>query len=131
MSSPAFTAIVNRIFALQTGAPGVVKHGLRNSILLADALKNTRGADAHPPPATVHVAGTNGKGSVCSKVAEACRIAGLKTGLFTSPHITSFWCVRARVRYAMFGHLSLTMVLLLILLAIPPATSLCCLLFLQ
>ena len=40
-------------------------------------------------------------------------------------------CVRACMRYAMFGHLSLTMVLLLILLAIPPATSLCCLLFLQ
>jgi len=38
----------------------------------------------------VHVAGTNGKGSVCLKTAEALSRSGLRTGLFVSPHISSF-----------------------------------------
>lgn len=38
----------------------------------------------------IHVAGTNGKGSVSVKLAECCQRSGLKTGLFTSPHIFSF-----------------------------------------
>ena len=35
----------------------------------------------------IHVAGTNGKGSVCAIVSTILREAGYKTGLFTSPHI--------------------------------------------
>jgi len=35
----------------------------------------------------VHVAGTNGKGSVCALVESALRAAGLRTGLYTSPHL--------------------------------------------
>jgi len=35
----------------------------------------------------VHVAGTNGKGSVCAMVESALRADGLRTGLFTSPHL--------------------------------------------
>jgi dihydrofolate synthase/folylpolyglutamate synthase len=38
--------------------------------------------------AVVHVGGTNGKGSVTLKTAESLRAAGLKTGLFVSPHIS-------------------------------------------
>lgn len=38
----------------------------------------------------VHIAGTNGKGSVAFKIAETLRKAGLKVGLFTSPHLTTF-----------------------------------------
>jgi dihydrofolate synthase/folylpolyglutamate synthase len=38
----------------------------------------------------VHVAGTNGKGSVCTKMAKAYELSGNTTGLFTSPHISSF-----------------------------------------
>ncbi len=38
----------------------------------------------------IHVAGTNGKGSVCSMTASALSEAGLKVGLFTSPHLISF-----------------------------------------
>lgn len=38
----------------------------------------------------VHVAGTNGKGSVSLKVARALQHMGLRTGLFTSPHISTF-----------------------------------------
>lgn len=39
---------------------------------------------------TVHVAGTNGKGSVCTKIASTLQKAGYRTGLYTSPHISSF-----------------------------------------
>ena len=43
----------------------------------------------------VHVAGTNGKGSVCAMLDAVCRAEGYRTGLFTSPHLVSF---RERVR---------------------------------
>ena len=38
----------------------------------------------------IHVAGTNGKGSVCAMTDAVCRAAGHRTGLFTSPHLISF-----------------------------------------
>jgi len=38
----------------------------------------------------IHVAGTNGKGSVSLKTATALQAMGFKTGLFTSPHISTF-----------------------------------------
>ncbi len=38
----------------------------------------------------IHVAGTNGKGSVCAMTESALRAAGLRTGLYTSPHLFSF-----------------------------------------
>ncbi|MEZ4226271.1 MAG: folylpolyglutamate synthase/dihydrofolate synthase family protein [Polyangiaceae bacterium] len=38
----------------------------------------------------VHVAGTNGKGSVCAFVAAAAQAAGKRTGLYTSPHLVKF-----------------------------------------
>lgn len=39
---------------------------------------------------TIHVAGTNGKGSVTTKIAKGFEAARFRTGLFTSPHISSF-----------------------------------------
>ena len=39
---------------------------------------------------SVHVAGTNGKGSTCAYIESVLRRAGYKTGLYTSPHITDF-----------------------------------------
>lgn len=39
---------------------------------------------------TVHVGGTNGKGSTSFKIAESLRTCGLRTGLFVSPHLASF-----------------------------------------
>ncbi|CDR33929.1 bifunctional folylpolyglutamate synthase/dihydrofolate synthase [Criblamydia sequanensis] len=44
---------------------------------------------------TIHVAGTNGKGSVCLKIAKALESMGKKVGLFTSPHISTY---RERIR---------------------------------
>ena len=44
---------------------------------------------------TIHVAGTNGKGSVSHTLAAILQASGLKTGLYTSPHLTDF---RERIR---------------------------------
>ena len=38
----------------------------------------------------IHVAGTNGKGSVCTMIAEILKTAGFKTALYTSPHLFSY-----------------------------------------
>ena len=46
-------------------------------------------------PKFLHVAGTNGKGSTCAMLDACCRAAGLRTGLFTSPHLLTF---RERMR---------------------------------
>ncbi|MEP6602808.1 MAG: folylpolyglutamate synthase/dihydrofolate synthase family protein [Spartobacteria bacterium] len=43
----------------------------------------------------IHVAGTNGKGSVCAMIDSICRAANYQTGLFTSPHLVTF---RERIR---------------------------------
>jgi len=43
----------------------------------------------------IHVAGTNGKGSVCALLERMLRRAGLRTGLYTSPHLVDF---RERIR---------------------------------
>ena len=39
---------------------------------------------------TIHLAGTNGKGSTAAMVQSILRNAGLKVGLYTSPHLVSF-----------------------------------------
>lgn len=46
-------------------------------------------------PKIIHVAGTNGKGSVCAMMDAICRAQGYRTGLFTSPHLVTF---RERIR---------------------------------
>jgi len=43
----------------------------------------------------IHVAGTNGKGSVCAMIDSICRAQEYRTGLFTSPHLVTF---RERIR---------------------------------
>jgi dihydrofolate synthase / folylpolyglutamate synthase len=43
----------------------------------------------------IHVAGTNGKGSVCAMIDSICRAHGYRTGLFTSPHLVTY---RERIR---------------------------------
>ncbi len=67
--------------------------GLENIRRLTDAL----GIRVHGPdaPKFLHVAGTNGKGSTCAMLDACCRAGGLRTGLFTSPHLVTF---RERVR---------------------------------
>ncbi|HTY12701.1 MAG TPA: folylpolyglutamate synthase/dihydrofolate synthase family protein [Candidatus Omnitrophota bacterium] len=52
--------------------------------------------DPHSAFKSVHVAGTNGKGSVCAMLDSILREAGYKVGLFTSPHLFR-WEERIRV----------------------------------
>jgi dihydrofolate synthase / folylpolyglutamate synthase len=47
------------------------------------------------PCKVIHVAGTNGKGSVCAMIDSICRAQGYRTGLFISPHLVTF---RERIR---------------------------------
>jgi dihydrofolate synthase/folylpolyglutamate synthase len=60
----------------------VQKFGLSNIALLADALGNP-----HLKIPCVHIAGTNGKGSTAAMLESILRTAGLRTGLYTSPHL--------------------------------------------
>ena len=59
-----------------------------------------RMGDAHRRFSSVHVAGTNGKGSVCAMLYTTLRAAGYRTGLFTSPYLVDF-----RERIQADGHL--------------------------
>jgi dihydrofolate synthase/folylpolyglutamate synthase len=61
-----------------------IKLGLRNTKLLLDGLDNPQ--RAFP---SVQIAGTNGKGSTATMLDSICRAAGIKTGLYTSPHLVS------------------------------------------
>ena len=62
-----------------------IKLGLDNVHRLLDALA----FDARAVK-IIHVAGTNGKGSVCAMLDAVCRAQGYRTGLYTSPHLVSF-----------------------------------------
>ena len=58
------------------------KFGLDRITRLLKALGNPHGAGRF-----VHVAGTNGKGSTCAMIEASLRAAGVRTGLYTSPHL--------------------------------------------
>ncbi len=67
------------------------KPGLERSLALNETLKNP-----HRSYRIIHVAGTNGKGSVSHLLAAILRESKYKIGLYTSPHLTDF-CERIRV----------------------------------
>jgi dihydrofolate synthase/folylpolyglutamate synthase len=61
------------------------RFGLENSFKLAELAGNPQ-----KQLRFIHVAGTNGKGSTCAMLESIYRAAGLRVGLFTSPHLVSF-----------------------------------------
>ena len=61
------------------------KNDLKNTIMLDDYF-----GSPHLKYRTIHVAGTNGKGSVSHMIASVLQEAGYKTGLYTSPHLKDF-----------------------------------------
>lgn len=61
-----------------------MKLGLRNTELLLEKLGNP-----HKSYESVQIAGTNGKGSTAVMLDSICRTSGIRTGLYTSPHLTS------------------------------------------
>ena len=78
-----------------------IKLGLENiQRLIAELSRKgdrpiANGLEAAAPWKVIHVAGTNGKGSVCAMIDSILRAQGYRTGLFTSPHLVTF---RERIR---------------------------------
>jgi dihydrofolate synthase/folylpolyglutamate synthase len=66
------------------------KEGLQTSIILDNHFGNP-----HTKYKTIHIGGTNGKGSCSHTIAAILQSAGYKVGLFTSPHLIDF---RERIR---------------------------------
>jgi dihydrofolate synthase/folylpolyglutamate synthase len=62
-----------------------IKKDITNTIRICEALGNPQQQFK-----TIHVAGTNGKGSVSHMLAAILQTAGYKTGLYTSPHLKEF-----------------------------------------
>jgi len=70
--------------------PAALKNDLSNTMALDEVFGHP-----HNSYKTIHIAGTNGKGSVSHLLASVFQRAGYKTGLFTSPHLKDF---RERIR---------------------------------
>ena len=80
----------NKLPMYQRIGAAAYKADLNNTIQLLDLLDNPQRNFK-----SVHVAGTNGKGSVSHMLASVFQEAGYKTGLYTSPHLRDF---RERIR---------------------------------
>jgi dihydrofolate synthase / folylpolyglutamate synthase len=78
-----YSALLKRL--LNVNQQGGIKLGLNNCLRLDALLNNPSQAFS-----SIHVAGTNGKGSVVTKIAAALQADGKRVGLYTSPHISSF-----------------------------------------
>lgn len=74
-----YTAVTEHLFALKSGG---VKFGIDRMAAFSREL-------GHPERSypVVHIAGTNGKGSVSAMIERVLREAGCRTGLYTSPHL--------------------------------------------
>src|SRR5450432_164593 len=68
--------------AIPAVAIPVQKFGLENITLLAEDLGRP-----HCAAPCAHIAGTNGKGSTAAMLESILRAAGIRTGLYTSPHL--------------------------------------------
>ena len=84
------TWLFNQLPMFQTQGASAYKKDLTNTLLLVEHLQ-------HPETKfkSIHVAGTNGKGSTSSMIASILQEAGYKVGLYTSPHLKDF---RERIR---------------------------------
>jgi dihydrofolate synthase/folylpolyglutamate synthase len=88
MAAKSYEQFVHRLYQINRFTS--TKLGLENMIRLDAALGSP---SRHLP--IVHVAGTNGKGTVCFKTAKGLEAAGCRTGLFVSPHLS---CFRERIQ---------------------------------
>ncbi len=81
-SNKALDDTLSWLYGTQTRG---IKLGLAGIQTLVEVLENPQQSLRF-----IHVAGTNGKGSVCAMLESICRAQGLKTGLFTSPHLVRY-----------------------------------------
>ena len=77
-----YRAALDYLFARTTGKS---KLGLERTAALLEELGNP-----HDRLRSLHVAGTNGKGSVCATMETVLRAKGLRVGKYTSPHLVDF-----------------------------------------
>lgn len=77
--------LFNQLPMYQTQGASAYKPNLDNTILLANYLNNPE-----KKLKTIHVTGTNGKGSTSSLLASVLQEAGYKVGLYTSPHLKDY-----------------------------------------
>lgn len=102
-SQEAYEQMIQELFcrfpSFQKVGAGAYKPGIAN-MEFADQLMG----HPHRSYKIIHVAGTNGKGSVSNMLASVLAGAGLKVGLYTSPHILDF---RERMRICLDGSYSL------------------------
>ena len=77
--------LYNRLPMFSRIGPPALKPGLDNITRLCNSL-----GDPHKKFKSIHIAGTNGKGSVSHMLAAIFQSAGYKTGLHTSPHLYDF-----------------------------------------
>lgn len=82
--------LFTRLPMFQRTGPAAYKNNLDNTLRLDQLYGHP-----HKNYKTIHVAGTNGKGSVSHMLAAILQSAGYKTGLYTSPHLKDF---RERIR---------------------------------
>ncbi len=81
----ALDYLINRLPMYQRTGKPAYKSGLENAIKLDNYFQHP-----HKKYNTIHVAGTNGKGSVCHMLAAVLQQAGYRVGLHTSPHMLDF-----------------------------------------
>jgi dihydrofolate synthase/folylpolyglutamate synthase len=74
------------------------RFGIRPGLDTISHLLNRLGRPQDHFP-VIHIAGTNGKGSIASTLAAILERCGLKTGLYTSPHLVHF---NERIRIRLF-----------------------------
>lgn len=86
-SSSSYNALLSELLTINTDRK--IRLGIQTTRDLLDALGPSFDLTASGVP-TIHVAGSNGKGSVATKIARALRLHGLRVGLYTSPHISSY-----------------------------------------
>ena len=77
--------LYNQLPVFQNKGASAYKPGLSNTIALDKYFNNP-----HKRYKTIHVAGTNGKGSTSHSLASILQCAGYKVGLYTSPHLVDF-----------------------------------------
>lgn len=75
----------NAVSKIHSLLPLGARPGLERMLVLLERMGNPQDKLKY-----IHVAGTNGKGSVCAMLSSALAAAGYKTGLFISPYITDF-----------------------------------------
>ncbi|GAB3503844.1 folylpolyglutamate synthase/dihydrofolate synthase family protein [Spirosoma knui] len=83
--SEAIDYLYSRLPVFHRIGPKALKPGLTNILALCEALGNP-----HQKFRSIHVAGTNGKGSSSHMLAAIYQSAGYRVGLYTSPHLKSF-----------------------------------------